>query len=255
MYRADIKELLEELHDRFNRIEFIENDPISIPHKFSNKEDVEIAGFLSAILAWGQRSQIILKANKLIELMDNAPHEFVQNATENDLERLKSFYYRTFQSVDAKFFVQVLQYIYNELNGLEDVFVSAYSQSHSIKEGLTRLHQIFYSFPHEKRSMKHVANVSKGSSAKRLNMFLRWMIRRDKRGVDFGLWKSIPMSALYLPLDVHTGRSARDLNLLKRKQNDWTSVEEITLSLKEYDSEDPVKYDFALFGAGIEKVI
>ncbi len=255
MNSTDIKGLLEELHDRFNRVDFIENDPISIPHSFTKKEDIEIAGYLSAILAWGKRSQIILKANSLMELMDNAPHDFVINANNKELTRLNSFYYRTFQAVDAHFFIVALKHIYKECGGLETLFTSEYQKTKGIESGLKRLFSVFEGLPHEQRSMKHIANISKGSSAKRLNMFLRWMVRKDNRGVDFGLWDSIPMSALYLPLDVHTGRTARELKLLLRKQNDWKSVEEVTFKLRTFSPMDPVKYDFALFGAGIEKII
>lgn len=255
MEKDEQKEILEELHNRFNRSGFIENDPISIPHRFSNKEDIEIAGFLSAVLAWGQRSQIIRKANQLMEIMDNSPADFIRNSSGEDQTRLKAFYYRTFQAVDALFFIKVLKYIYNEIGGLETVFSVEYAKYGNIVSGLKKLHQIFDSIEHEQRSMKHIANVTKGSSAKRLNMYLRWMVRNDDRGVDFGIWNSIPMSKLFLPLDVHTGRSARELNLLKRKQNDWKSVVELTSTLKEFDSEDPVKYDFALFGAGVERIL
>lgn len=250
-----MKEILEELHDRFNRTHFIECDPISIPHRFSKKEDVEISGFLSAILAWGQRSQIILKASQLMELMENSPADFVRNSSEEELSKLNTFYYRTFQGVDALFFIRVLKYIYNDMGGLESVFSSQFVKFGNVESGLQKLHQIFESIEHEQRSMKHIANIAKGSSAKRLNMFLRWMVRKDNRGVDFGIWNSIPMSKLFLPLDVHSGRTARELNLLKRKQNDWNSVVEVTNALKELDAEDPVKYDFALFGAGIKKII
>lgn len=255
MNRQEIKEILEELHDRFNRKGFIENDPISIPHRFSLKEDIEVAGFLSATLAWGQRSQIVLKANKLMELMENTPFDFVVNAGEKELMGLDKFYYRTFQSADAKFFISTLQIIYKEYEGLEHLFSDAYQKEGNVDSGLKRLFTIFEKTPHEKRSIKHIASIAKGSSAKRLNMFLRWMVRKDKRGVDFGLWNNIPMSALYLPLDVHTGRTARELKLLTRRQNDWKSVVEVTNNLREMDPDDPIKYDFALFGAGIEKII
>ncbi len=254
MQFEDKKNLLEELHDKFNRIEFIEKDPICIPHQFKNKEDVEISGFFSAILAWGQRSQIMLKAESLMGLMDNSPAAFVREASSLELTRLKTFYYRTFQSVDAVFFVLALRHIYKNEQGLEHLFSRSYAETGALEQGLIRLYEIFDSVPHEKRSMKHLANISKGSSAKRLNMFLRWMIRKDKRGVDFGLW-DIPASVLYLPLDVHTGRTARELNLISRKQNDWKSVIEATENLKKFDAQDPVKYDFALFGAGIEKIL
>jgi uncharacterized protein (TIGR02757 family) len=246
-----LKEILDELHDRFNRIDFIINDPISIPHKFNRKEDIEISGFFSAILAWGQRSQIIKSAGFLMQLMDLAPYDFIRYASPGDLNRLEKFYYRTFQSIDALFFVQALREIY--LNGgLEELFTSAYRAKGEIKDGIIELYKSFLSVPHLNRSMKHIARVESGSSAKRLNLFLRWMVRNDNRGVDFGLWKDIPSSALYIPLDVHSGRTARTLGLLNRKQNDWKAVQELTYTLKQFDPVDPVKYDFALFGAGVE---
>lgn len=251
---GDVKEILEELYERFNSKSFIENDPISIPHQFSKKEDVEIAAFLSATLAWGQRSQIILKANQLMGLMDFEPYSFVSSASDKEINRLSNFVYRTFQPVDATFFVKALKDIYLNHGGLEKVFTINYKAHGDIYYGLIKLHQLFLGIPHEKRSLKHIANVGRNSSAKRLNMFLRWMIRKDKRGVDFGLWESIPPSGLYLPLDVHTGRTARLLGLLNRKQNDWKSVVEVTKALANIDPEDPVKYDFSLFGAGVEKV-
>lgn len=252
MKREELKELLEELYDRYNRVEFIEDDPISIPHAFHEKEDIEVAGFFSAILAWGQRPQIIKSAKALMEVMDNAPYDFVMHASESELKRLNKFYYRTFQSVDALFFVQVLRSVY-KLGGLEALFTQSVQQG-GVFEALTALFNQFQSVPHQNRSMKHLANVQKGSSAKRLNMYLRWMVRLDNRGVDFGIWKNISPSELYLPLDVHTGNSARYLGILKRKQNDWKAVEELTQNLQKFDRMDPVKYDFALFGGGVEKI-
>lgn len=246
----ELKELLEELHDRYNRREFIEDDPICIPHRFTKKEDIEVAGFITALLAWGQRSQIIKNAQWLMDLMDNSPFNFIINASSSDLNRLDKFYYRTFNSIDAKFIVSGLRQIY-ENGGLHKLMVDAYDSTSSIKVGLEKLHHYFESLPSNSRSMKHIANVNKGSSAKRLNMYLRWMIRQDDRRVDFGLWKEIPSSSLFIPLDVHSGRIARELKLLNRNQNDWKAVEELTINLRKIDSTDPVKYDFALFGLGV----
>lgn len=254
LHQEELKELLNELYERYNRVEFIDNDPISIPHAFTEKEDVEISGFFAAILAWGQRAQIMRSAKWLLDIMDNSPYDFVINAGSADLQRLNKFYYRTFQSVDAVFLVKALRKIYSN-GGLESLFTQTFDNTGSVKDCLIMLHKVFDSVPHEIRSMKHVANVQKGSSAKRLNMFLRWMVRNDNRGVDFGLWSGIPSSALYIPLDVHTGNSARALGILQRKQSDWKSVEEITSQLRIFDSNDPVKYDFALFGAGIEGML
>jgi len=247
------KQLLEELHDKYNRPNFIKEDPIVVPHSFSLKEDIEISGFLTAILAWGQRGQIIKNANYLMNLMDNAPADFVKTSSQKEQERLQKFYYRTFKGVDARFFIYSLKDIYINRGGLEKVFTTPYQKTNNLINAIINLYNIFSSIPHQKRSMKHIANVSKGSSAKRINMFLRWMVRKDSRGVDFGLWNDIPSSALYIPLDIHSGRTARELNLLKRKQNDWKSVDELTQALRNYDSLDPVKYDFALFGAGIHE--
>lgn len=249
------KDLLEELYDRFNRISFIENDPISIPHRFSSREDIEISGFLTATIAWGQRSQILSHGLKLMQMMDNTPFDFVISSSENELKKLNKFYYRTFQSVDLLFFLRVLKYIYTSLNGLEQIITLPYIKTGTIESGLKTLYQIFYEVKHEHRSMKHIANISRGSSAKRLNMFLRWMIRKDSRGVDFGIWKKIKPSALYIPLDVHSGRIARELGLLERKPNDWKAVRDLTFVLKKFDADDPVKYDFALFGAGVNGLI
>ncbi len=249
-----VKDLLEELYDKYNRKSFIEKDPIAVPHCFSLKEDIEISGFLTATISWGQRKQILKSAFQLMEMMDNSPHDFVMKASAYEMNRLNTFYYRTFQSTDLLFFLRVLKYIYCSLDGLEGIFTKSYRISGSVAPGLIELYNIFRNVRHEPRSMKHIANILKGSSAKRLNMFLRWMVRKDIRGVDFGLWKYISPSALYIPLDVHSGRTARELGLLVRKQNDWKAVEELTILLREFDKGDPVKYDFALFGSGIEKI-
>lgn len=251
MEQEELKDLLEELHERYNRVDFIACDPISVPHSFSRKEDIEIAGFFAAIMAWGQRSQIIKNANLLMDLMDRAPFDFVHNASKKDLSRLDKFYYRTLKSVDVCFFIEVLKRLYRQ-SSLEILFSDSYKRSGDLKDGLITLHSYFLGCEHQQRSMKHIANAEKGSSAKRLNMFLRWMIRSDIRGVDFGIWENIPASALYIPLDVHSGRVARDLEILKRKHNDWKAVVELTSNLRLFDPADPVKYDFALFGFGID---
>jgi uncharacterized protein (TIGR02757 family) len=249
------KKLLDELLDKYNRKSFILDDPIAIPHRFTKKEDREIAGFLCATIAWGQRAQIVKNGFELMDMMDNAPFDFVLNSGEKELVQVNRFYYRTFKYVDLEFFIRVLRHIYNNLCGLEGVFSTAYKQEHSIVSGLIGLYKVFGQIKHEKRSMKHLANVQNGASAKRLNMFLRWMIRKDNRGVDFGLWRDIPPSALFIPLDVHSGRSARDLGLLSRKQNDWKAVVELTEALRGIDPVDPVKYDFALFGVGVDNMM
>ncbi len=249
----EYKELLEGLFDKYNRKSFIENDPISIPHRFTKKRDIEISGFLAASIAWGQRSQIIKNANYLMQLMDFSPCDFVLNASKDELQTIRKFYYRTFKGVDLVFFIHALREVYENHNGLEGLFTSSYNNIEGTVPGLKKLYTLFHAVHHEQRSIKHIANISRGSSAKRLNMYLRWMVRSDDRGVDFGLWRNIPSSALYIPLDVHSGRTARELALLTRKQDDWKAVVELTQNLRQIDKEDPVKYDFALFGASIDK--
>lgn len=235
----------------FNHTSFIETDPIQIPGLFTVKENIEIAGFLSATLAWGQRPTIIRNALKLVSLMDNNPIEFLLSTSENEWDRFLSFKHRTFNGVDCIYFLKALQNIYVNRGGLEQVFTDGYAMHQTIFSALAHFRKVFFELEHEHRTEKHVSDVERGAAAKRLNMYLRWMIRSDNTGVDFGLWKQIPASALMLPLDVHTGNVARKLGLLNRTQNDWRAVEEITAKLREFDSEDPVKYDFALFGLGV----
>ena len=247
----NIIQFLESRTEQYNRPGFIAEDPISIPHKFSRKEDIEIAGFLTALISWGRRPAILKAANILMEMMDRAPGDFVLNHTDNDLKRLSRFVYRTFNSSDLLFVVEALRRIYREEGGLETVCNRAFQVTGTIKGMLTGLRKTLLQTEHLARSEKHLAAPEKGSAAKRLNMFLRWMVRRDEKCVDFGIWKEIPMAALMIPLDVHSGNTARKLGLLKRKQNDWKAVEELTDALRQFDPEDPVKYDYALFGAGI----
>jgi len=246
----EIKFLLDDRYRRYNHFDFIETDPIQVPHTFGKKEDIEIAAFLTATIAWGQRITIIKNARRLMSLMDNAPHDFISNATESDLEIFSDFKHRTFNAADCKFFIRSLQNIYTNHEGLEGVFNKAYQSDNNISSSLIYFRKIFLEINHEKRTEKHLSDVNRNSSAKRLNMFLRWMVRHDESGVDFGLWKNIPTSALMLPLDVHTGDVGRALGLLTRTQNDWKAVEEITAVLRNFDPVDPVKYDFALFGIG-----
>lgn len=249
LYLKDLKEFLDEKYELYNRPSFIQPDPIAIPHKFTRKEDIEIAAFFSAIIAWGQRPTIVKNANRLMELMDDAPYQFIMNAEERDFKRFKGFTHRTFQYADTIYFIQSLQHIYQNYGGLEKVF-SAKSKK-DMKEGIVYFRKVFLEINPHTRSTKHIANIEKNASAKRINMFLRWMIRNDQRGVDFGIWKSISSSVLYCPLDIHSGRVARKLDLLTRQQNDWKAVHELTENLKKLDSKDPVKYDFALFGLGV----
>lgn len=250
----ELKDFLDEKYDKYNRPHFIESDPVSIPHLFSKKEDIEIAGFLAATIAWGQRVTIINNANRLIKLMDNAPHDFVLNAKPKDLKRFDEFVHRTFNGVDAVFFMKSLQNIYKKHGSLENVFNSSNTQEPSATlQSIMRFRDVFFSIQHPARTGKHVSNPAENSSAKRLCMYLRWMVRNDKRGVDFGIWNSKALTAAQLmcPLDVHSGNVARKLGLLKRTQNDWKAVEELTASLRKMDPKDPVKYDFALFGLGV----
>lgn len=251
MNREQLNEFLETYVAKYNIPEFIENDPIQIPHQFTAKEDIEIAGFLSASIAWGQRPVIIRNANRLLEMMDFAPADFVRNCQESDLNVFSAFKHRTFQAVDMQFFIRSLQNIYQNFGGMENVFTKGFNSD--AKTAIIDLNRIFNSVNHLNRSEKHLSNPAKNSAAKRLNMFLRWMVRNDNKGVDFGLWKKISPSKLMLPLDVHTARVGRGLGLLNRKKNDWKAVEEITNSLRTFDSSDPIKYDFALFGFGVNE--
>ncbi len=245
------RELLEEKHNQYNTPEFIKSDPIQIAHQFSKKEDIEIIAFLSSTIAWGNRKMIIRNAKKIVKIMQHNPHEFILNLSKYDLENINNFTHRTFQLVDFKYFITALQNIYKNHKGLEEVFTQGYKTDKTIYSAIKYFREIFFELPHEKRTEKHIANIEKKSAAKRLNMFLMWMIRKDKRGVHFGLWKDIPTSALKIPLDVHVGNTARALGMLTRKQNDWKAVEELTNKLKEFDKTDPVKFDFALFGLGV----
>jgi uncharacterized protein (TIGR02757 family) len=246
-----VKNLLDKNYLLYNHSGFIENDPVQIPHRFAKKEDIEIAGFLSATIAWGQRKSIIKNCQKLMSLMDNSPFDFIVSANENEIMNLNTFVHRTFQGVDCVFFIRSLRNIYVNQNGLEEVFAKGYNLAGNIFRTLDYFRKVFLATSHIERNRKHVADVLANASAKRLNMFLRWMVRKDDNGVDFGIWRHIPMSSLMLPLDVHTGNVARELGILQRKQNDWKAVEEITSVLRTFDPADPVKYDFALFGIGV----
>ena len=254
----NIKQLLDTKYRFYNQEEFIETDPIQIPRAFSRKEDIEIAGFIAAAIAWGKRPMIIRNANRWLEMMDNAPYDFVMNAQDEDFKPLLHFVHRTFNGDDALFFISSLQNIYQNHGGLESVFAEGLHQEFDnprnyapLFGALNHFRAVFMSSPHLARSGKHLANPMKGSAAKRLNMYLRWMVRQDQQGVDFGIWKRIEPKHLMIPLDVHSGRVARKLGLLQRKANDWKSVEELTASLRKFDADDPVKYDFALFGMGV----
>ncbi len=246
-----LQRLLDKAVLKYNRFEFIEADPIQIPHKFSRKEDIEIAGFLTATISWGQRKSIIKNAYYLMELLDNMPYVFLLEADNSDWKRVATFVHRTFNGDDCLFFLQSLKNIYQLHNGLENVFNTGYNYGYSIFAALKHFREIFLSIPHQQHARKHISDVNSNSAAKRLNMFLRWMVRFDDNEVDFGIWKNIPASALMLPLDVHTGNVAREYGLLQRKQNDWKAVEEITTVLRTFNSYDPIIYDYALFGLGV----
>lgn len=249
-FLLDIKDFLDEKVLQYNNPDYIDCDPISVPHRYSKREDVEIAGFFAATLAWGQRITTIKKALYLMSLMDDAPFDFVMNHRESDLKVLQKFVHRTFNGQDAIFFVHALQSVYRDHGGMEALFSKKVEQP-SVFPAIQRLHDTFACVPHERRSMKHVANPAKGSAAKRINMFLRWMVRNDDKGVDFGLWKSVSPSVLSCPVDLHSGNIARKLGLLIRRQNDRKAVQELDEKLRILDPEDPVKYDFALFGLGV----
>ena len=214
MEREELRDLLEHLHDKYNRAEFIEPDPISVPHAFAAKEDREIAGFFAATIAWGNRKAIVKSARRMMQYMDDAPAE--------------------------------------RFGGIGDFFESRYEAEGDMARVLSEFRREFFACEHDAHCEKHLSSIDKGAACKRLNMYLRWFVRRDDRGVDFRLWRKIPMSALYLPLDVHSGNMGRALGLLRRKQSDWKATAEITASLREFDPEDPVRYDFSLFGAGID---
>lgn len=248
---AEWKTLLDETADRVNRPEFIANDPISIPHRFTNPGDIEIAGLFAATLAWGQRVTIIRSCDRLLRLMGSSPHEFIVNHQARDLERFESFVHRTFNSTDLLYFIAFLQSHYRKSSSLEELFVVDPS-ARTVEAGLVRFHREFFSLPDfPPRTRKHVATPERKSACKRLNMFLRWMVRRDDRGVDFGLWRRIAPSQLVCPCDLHVERVARRLKLIRRKGMDWQTALELTANLRLLDPIDPVRYDFALFGLGI----
>ena len=248
----DLKIFLDEKVRQFNQPTFIINDPVSIPHLFSKRQDIEIAGFLAAVLAWGQRVTIIRKCRELMEWMDNSPHDFVLNHKPGNLRCFEAFKHRTFNGTDALYFIAALQSIYREHESLEDVFIVPPTDA-TIENGLIRFHHRFFSpGDHPHRTRKHLPTPERKSTCKRINMYLRWMVRHDKNGVDFGLWKKISPAQLVCPCDVHVDRVARRLNMIRRKQTDWLTALELTGNLKKFDPLDPVKYDFALFGLGIE---
>ncbi|GAB3254774.1 TIGR02757 family protein [Larkinella harenae] len=247
-----VKELLDQKVEQYNQRSFIEKDPISIPHRFSRRQDIEIMGFWAAVLAWGQRPVILKKANELVELMDGAPYDFIRNHQETDLKRFLNFKHRTFNATDTLYFLHFFHSYYQQHETLEDAFISGTTPLTTGKH-LELFHTRFCDDPFfPERTRKHVSTPSRNSSCKRLNMFLRWMVRRDHQGVDFGIWTRLNPAQLVIPIDVHVNRVARKLELLNRPQTDWKAALELTDALKVFDPTDPVKYDFALFGLGVE---
>lgn len=249
----DLKTFLEEKTRQFNTPSFIPLDPVSIPHSFTKKQDIEISGLFAAVLAWGQRVTIIRKCRELLNWMDNDPHAFILHHRPKDLKRFEEFRHRTFNGTDALYFIEALKFIYKQHPSLEDAFLVP-STDPSIENGLVRFHHLFFSLKeHPHRTRKHLPTPERKSTCKRINMYLRWMVRQDKQGVDFGLWKKISPAQLVCPCDLHVDRVARLLKLVTRKQTDWLTALELTENLKKFDASDPVKYDFALFGLGIEE--
>lgn len=249
MKQAELKEFLDAKAELYNRPDFIESDPIQIPHRFTTKEDIEISGFLAATIAWGNRKMIINSANKMMNALRNNPYDFVMSATDEQINRIDNIVHRTFNSEDFRYFIQSLRNIYTRHGGLEKVFSS---NSHiNLQHRISDFKKIFFEIDHPSRTTKHISDPLKGSSSKRLNMYLRWLCRSDDKGVDFGIWKSISPAELSCPLDVHSGNVARKLGLLTRKQNDAKALQELDANLRELDPIDPVKYDFALFGLGV----
>jgi uncharacterized protein (TIGR02757 family) len=236
----------------YNRPSFIEADPVCIPHLFSKQQDIEIGGFFAAIFAWGNRTTIIQKSKELMQLMHMAPHDFVLHATDKDLLKLETFKHRTFKADDLYFFIHFFKEHYTRHSSLESAFSKGIQpEDATIENGLIHFRNYFFATEHLKRTEKHISSPQLNSSCKRLNMYLRWMVRKDKCGVDFGIWKKIQPAQLICPLDVHVARVARRFNLLQRKPTDWTAALELTSYLRKMDATDPVKYDFALFGLGV----
>lgn len=251
MSLEEMRELLERLHDRYNNESFIEADPISVPHSFTRPVDREIAGFLAATIAWGNRRAIVQSAHRMMRYMDNAPEDFVRNATEADMEYLRTYVHRTFNGVDFQDFVRGMRHIITEWGSVGNYFETRYEEHGDLRPVFSDFRRDFFAVEHDTHCEKHLSSIDKGAACKRLCMYLRWFVRHDDRGVDFGMWRRIPMSALYMPLDIHTGRMGRNLGLLNRKQSDWKAVEELTASLRKLSADDPVRYDYSLFGLGI----
>jgi len=250
MTQNELKEFLDMKVIEYNNLKFIESDPIQIPHQFSLKEDIEIAGFLTSIIAWGKRKMIITNANKMMRFMGSSPFDFIMHHKQSDLKKIQGSIHRTFNSIDFQFFIKSIQNIYRNHNGLESIFVK-HAQKDSLQSAIHIFKKIFFEIEHPLRTQKHISDPLKNSAAKRINMYLRWMVRNDQTGVDFGIWKNLSPSQLSCPLDVHSGNVARKLGLIHRKQNDAKALLELDTNLRILDTIDPVKYDFALFGLGV----
>ncbi len=250
MNQEDLKEYLDFKANQYECPSFIVDDPIQIPHRYTYKEDIEISAFFMASIAWGNRLSILKSGDRLMELFGNAPYDFIMDY---DGQKHLPFVHRTFNGIDLNFFCRSLKNLYQNKEGLEGAFVNINEKENGLQSRISNFRKVFLETTHEQRSEKHISNPLKNSACKRLVMFLRWMVRSNEKGVDFGIWDNIPKSELYVPLDVHTGNVARDLGILKRKQNDWKTNEELIHRLRKMDAEDPAKYDFALFGIGVNK--
>jgi uncharacterized protein (TIGR02757 family) len=250
MKQSELKDFLDEKVELYNNPKFIDSDPIQIPHLFSLKEDIEIAGFLAATISWGNRKMIIQNSHKMMKLMGNSPFDFVMSHDDTQLEKFEDFVHRTFNGGDFFTFIKSLQNIYKNHDGIESVFAK-HQEKDSLQKSISEFKKVFFEIEHQSRTQKHVSDPINNSAAKRINMFLRWMIRNDSKGVDLGIWKTISASKLSCPLDVHSGNVARKLGLLTRKQNDAKALFELDTKLRKLDKNDPVKYDFALFGLGV----
>lgn len=253
MIDKKLKDFLNKKVDEYNQPFFIIPDPICIPHLFTKKQDIEIAGFFAAIFAWGNRTTIINKSKELMELMDNAPHQFCLHHTDNDLKKLLNFKHRTFNPTDLLYFIDFFQHHYSKNESLESAFTQSMKKNDAtVENGLNGFYNYFFSLEEvPKRTLKHIASPAKKATCKRLSMYLRWMVRSDNKGVDFGLWKNISPSQLVIPLDLHVARVARHFGILKRKPTDWLATLELTEAMKTLDANDPAKYDFALFALGV----
>ncbi len=249
MKTKELKSFLDQKVIQYNHPSFITLDPIQIPHLFSKKEDIEIAGFLTAIISWGNRTMIIKNARQLMERLDHSPFDFVMHHSKKELKQLEGFVHRTFNDLDAQYFVLALQHIYSNYGGLETILLPKESEN-TYQNAISDFKKVFFELEHPSRTEKHISDPNKNSAAKRINMYLRWMVREDNAGVDFGLWKRHDAKKLSCPLDVHSGSIARKLGVLKRKQNDWKAVMELDTMLRKFNPNDPVLYDYALFGLG-----